>query len=168
VPGARHGGDKFIMLYTCSVCETRSARTISKLAYSAGVVIVRCPGCANLHLVADRLGYFDDASADIQSILAAKGQAVRGNVTLPPTAAAARAASATATGASGSSMGAGDEAGGGGGGGDGNVIELSAADVQLLLSRTKSIRLSDGAEVEAPASATANAPAPSAKAKHER
>lgn len=70
-------GDKFVMVYTCSVCETRSAKTISKHAYYKGVVLVRCPGCENLHLVADRLGWFEDDSTDVESLLQQKGEKVR-------------------------------------------------------------------------------------------
>lgn len=65
------------MIYTCSVCETRSAKTISKHAYYNGVVLVRCPGCENQHLVADRLGWFEDDSVDVESLLKHKGESVR-------------------------------------------------------------------------------------------
>lgn len=65
------------MVYTCSVCETRSAKTISKHAYYKGVVLVRCPGCENLHLIADRLGWFEDDAMDVESLLKQKGEKVR-------------------------------------------------------------------------------------------
>lgn len=38
------------------VCETRTAKTFAKLSYEKGVVLARCPGCHNIHLIADRLG----------------------------------------------------------------------------------------------------------------
>uniref|UniRef100_A0AAV1T9J1 DNL-type domain-containing protein n=1 Tax=Peronospora matthiolae TaxID=2874970 RepID=A0AAV1T9J1_9STRA len=76
-PGIETSGDKLVMVYTCSVCETRSAKTISKHAYDKGVVLIRCPGCENLHLVADRLGWFEDDDTDVESLLAQKGEQVR-------------------------------------------------------------------------------------------
>ncbi|KAG9412442.1 hypothetical protein AC1031_015356 [Aphanomyces cochlioides] len=78
VPGATlTKGEKFVMVYTCTVCDTRAAKTISKHAYFNGVVLIRCPTCQNLHLVADRLGWFEDGGYDIQKILAEKGENAR-------------------------------------------------------------------------------------------
>jgi len=65
IPGAQSGGGKKLaIVFTCSVCSTRSAKKFSEQAYNHGVVLVRCPGCQNLHLIADRLGFFTDDEID--------------------------------------------------------------------------------------------------------
>lgn len=40
---------KMQMIYTCKVCNTRNSQIISKLAYSQGVVLVRCSGILNFN-----------------------------------------------------------------------------------------------------------------------
>ncbi|XP_050210449.1 uncharacterized protein LOC126660811 [Mercurialis annua] len=64
------------MLFTCNVCETRSVKTISRESYEKGVVVARCGGCNNLHLIADRLGWFGEPGS-IEDFLAARGEEVK-------------------------------------------------------------------------------------------
>jgi hypothetical protein len=52
---------------------------MSKKAYNQGVVIVKCDGCKNLHLIADHLQWFDTskaASGTIEEIMKEKGETV--------------------------------------------------------------------------------------------
>ena len=62
-------------IFTCKVCETRAVKKFSKDAYENGVVVVRCPGCKNDHLLADRLGVFGD-DFDIKKVLGELGDSV--------------------------------------------------------------------------------------------
>lgn len=68
---------KMQMIYTCKVCSTRNSQTISNQAYTEGIVIVKCSGCQNKHLVADNLGWFKDKKTNIEDILKEKGETVR-------------------------------------------------------------------------------------------
>ncbi len=77
IPGVQSPGDKMVLFYTCKVCETRSVKQISKQAYNYGCVIVRCSGCQNLHLIADRKKLFEDSDWDIEKVLSQRGENVK-------------------------------------------------------------------------------------------
>lgn len=70
---------KIKVMFTCKKCNFRNGKIISKLAYEKGVVIIRCDGCKNNHLIADNLGWFEELKnkRNIERLLAAKGETVR-------------------------------------------------------------------------------------------
>ncbi|KAI8811946.1 DNL zinc finger-domain-containing protein, partial [Cladochytrium replicatum] len=66
---------RILIAFTCKVCNTRNTKHMSKLAYEKGVVMIRCEGCSNTHLIADHLGWFDSLSppGTIEDILKREG-----------------------------------------------------------------------------------------------
>jgi protein import protein ZIM17 len=80
IPGSKTGGKKLAIVFTCTVCDTRSAKQFTEHAYNKGVVIVQCPGCQNRHLIADHLGFFTDSDRDgwtIEKAMARMGEHVK-------------------------------------------------------------------------------------------
>ncbi|GAW83018.1 hypothetical protein, conserved [Plasmodium gonderi] len=65
-----------VLMFTCKICNKRSAKKFSKQAYNKGVVIIRCPSCENLHLISDQLGWFQEGKTNIEQILKDKGENV--------------------------------------------------------------------------------------------
>lgn len=72
IPGVKTPGDKMLLMYTCKVCNTRSAKKISKASYERGVVIVRCACCDSKHLIADNMGFFEEKGWNIHDYLSSK------------------------------------------------------------------------------------------------
>ncbi len=69
-------GGKYLIMYTCKVCNNKSARTFSKDAYQKGVVIIRCEHCKNYHLIADNLHWFSENKINIEDIIKEQGEIV--------------------------------------------------------------------------------------------
>ena len=74
LPGVKTEGEKYVIIYTCKVCDHRSGQKISKQGYHNGAVVVRCPNCANLHLIADNLGIFEDKGWNVEQFMKEKGE----------------------------------------------------------------------------------------------
>ena len=62
-----------VAIFTCNPCKNRHSYQFSKQSYDKGVVVVRCPSCANLHLVADNLAWFSDTTRNLETIAKEKG-----------------------------------------------------------------------------------------------
>lgn len=62
------------LVFTCKVCNTRSAKTFSSQSYKHGVVFVKCDGCGNNHLIADNLRWFRDSPVNIKDLAAETGE----------------------------------------------------------------------------------------------
>ena len=78
LPGVKHHQSGLLaMFFTCNKCDTRAGKTFSKDSYTKGVVLIRCDGCDNLHLVSDNLGWFRDSPVNIEQIMKEQNSSVR-------------------------------------------------------------------------------------------
>lgn len=60
-------GELYVLMFTCNKCETKSIRSFTKVAYHEGVVLIKCEGCQNVHLIADHLGWFEDDRTTLEN-----------------------------------------------------------------------------------------------------
>ncbi|KAF9300983.1 Threonine synthase-like 1 [Mortierella antarctica] len=68
---------RMLIGFTCTVCQHRSHKTMSKHAYNHGVVIMQCDHCKNRHLIADHLGWFKNGGVTVEDLVKEKGETVQ-------------------------------------------------------------------------------------------
>ncbi|KAG9326265.1 hypothetical protein KVV02_000980 [Mortierella alpina] len=68
---------RMIIGFTCTVCNHRSHKTMSKHAYQHGVVIMQCDHCKNRHLIADHLGWFKTGGVTVEDLVKERGETVQ-------------------------------------------------------------------------------------------
>ncbi|ORZ07997.1 DNL zinc finger-domain-containing protein, partial [Lobosporangium transversale] len=68
---------RLLIGFTCTVCNHRSHKTMSKHAYNHGVVIMQCDHCKNRHLIADHLGWFKTRGVTVEDLVKEHGETVR-------------------------------------------------------------------------------------------
>jgi len=70
------GQPRMSITFTCNVCDTENKnKSFGKRSYDKGIVIIRCEGCQNLHLIADRLGWLGH-NTNVEELLEKKGETV--------------------------------------------------------------------------------------------
>jgi len=62
--------------FNCTICHARVAQSFNKPSNEKGVVIIRCPGCQNLHLIADNFG-FGSSERSVDEIAFDRGESSR-------------------------------------------------------------------------------------------
>eukprot|EP01015_Nassula_variabilis_P018370 TRINITY_DN2990_c0_g1_i12.p2 TRINITY_DN2990_c0_g1~~TRINITY_DN2990_c0_g1_i12.p2 ORF type:complete len:126 (-),score=19.97 TRINITY_DN2990_c0_g1_i12:120-497(-) len=67
-------GGFYVIMFTCGVCEEKHVRSFTKKAYHEGVVLIRCQGCDNNHLIADNLGWFRNEPVNIEDLMKEQGK----------------------------------------------------------------------------------------------
>eukprot|EP01040_Poterioochromonas_malhamensis_P012302 gene12301-13455_t len=78
--GAKKSGvQKFMMMYTCNMCNHRNAHMIAKIAYEKGMVITTCASCRQRHLIADNQERMDmpEMPRRVEHLLQNLGQKVQ-------------------------------------------------------------------------------------------
>ena len=68
--------DRFELQFTCNVCGGPNSHSISKHAYTKGTVVVTCPKCQSMHLVADHLNWIEDDFSNLEEFMAKRGTPV--------------------------------------------------------------------------------------------
>ena len=68
--------DRFDIQFTCNVCESANAHSISRHAYTKGTVIVTCPSCKAAHLIADNLNWIEDDFRNLEEYMEKRGTPV--------------------------------------------------------------------------------------------
>jgi protein import protein ZIM17 len=77
IKGATLGDqDRYVMMFTCGHCNHKDTKTFTKKSYHTSVVIIKCEGCGNNHLIADNLGWFRDEKVNIEDLSKEKGQTI--------------------------------------------------------------------------------------------
>ena len=51
---------RLLLGFTCGVCSKRHYKSVSKIAYNKGLVLIECDGCKNRHLIKDNIGWFKE------------------------------------------------------------------------------------------------------------
>lgn len=75
------GMDRIGVVFTCTAdnCGQRIVKSVRRRSYESGTVVVKCPKCDKIHVVADNLGMYagiTGGNKNIEEIAKAKGQSV--------------------------------------------------------------------------------------------
>lgn len=75
------GADRIGVVFTCTAdnCGQRIVKSVRRQSYEKGTVVVKCPKCEKIHVIADHLGMYADITGgkkNIEEIAKAKGQSV--------------------------------------------------------------------------------------------
>ena len=76
-PGANEEIPKYEITFTCKPCKHRSTHQFAKRSFHHGTVLIRCPSCENLHVIADHLKVTADKAFTIEDLMREKGHLVK-------------------------------------------------------------------------------------------